>query len=907
MTHRKLQFLFLSVSIILLSNLGLAQINLGSGSKISYSTPREYEIGGVTVQGATNLDEAAIRLLSGLNTGDKIEIPGDKTADAMRKLWKQDLFSDVQLLVDRIDGNLIYLIIKIEERPRLSRFRFDGVSKSEADDIREKINLYKEKIVTENLVLSTQKKVYEYYADKGFWNAVVEVNQEADSIFSNHILMTIKVEKKKKIKIDDITFYGNKYFSDYQLKRTLKETKERSRFKPFHDLDTLGLTLWQQLWHTHKKMPSTVLYYGYDHIRVRIFKSSKYLDKNLEGDKDLIIAKYNKKGFRDARIISDTTYQSRENNINIDIELSEGHQYYFRNIKWIGNSKFSSGELTKRLGIKKGDLYDPIKLETRLYLDPAGGDISSLYMDDGYLFFQLDPVEILIGEDSIDLEIRMYEGTQATINRVSVTGNTKTNDHVVMRELYTMPGQLFSRADIIRSQQQLNALGFFDPETMNVIPSPDPATSTVDLEFQVTEKPNDQLTLQGGYGGGILVATVGVQFNNFSTRNIFKPREWNGPLPSGDGQKLGVQFNTNGRQYQSFNISFTEPWLGGRKPTSLTISSFYSFYSLGSNNRKYNKSETDQKFFDRLVHGSDAVKTYNIDRNYFQRLGITAQIGKRLKWPDNYFSAFFETSIQQYTLQNYNQFFFSTGQAYNLYGKFTISRYSADDNIFPTSGSDMKFSVQFTPIYSLFNGKDYSTLPADERFKFLEYHKWKFSWAYYTGIVGRQKKHKLVLYSKVGFGVLGLYNRQVGLVPFERFYLGGDLFSQVFNNIDSREPIGLRGYDGNGLSPNFGATLVNKYTMELRYPLVLSQSISAYGLGFAEAGNSWSNFSSFSPFEVYKSTGVGIRLFMPMFGLLGVDWAYRLDNTQGRTDFDVNDNIQRSRFHFVLGYQFGDL
>ena len=747
-------------------------------------------------------------------------------------------------------------------------------------------------------MIATKQKVYNYYADKGFLDAEVNLRQEQDSIFRTKIRLYIDVDKKKKIKIDQINVKGNSFYSDYQVRRTFKETKDRSVFKPFHDLDTLGLTLWRQVWKERKQMPITTLRYGFDHIKVRIFKSSKYLKKNFAGDKDILIAKYNQKGFRDAKVVSDSVYKSGDRSISMDLRLAEGHQYYFRNIKWIGNTKYPSSELSDRLGIQKGDIYDPQKLEARLYMDQAGGDVSSLYMDNGYLFFQLEPVEILVGIDSIDMEIRMYEGEQARINRISVSGNTKTNDHVILRELYTMPGQLFSRADIIRSQQQLNVLGFFDPESMDVRPTPDPTNGTVDIEYVVTEKPNDQLTLQGGYGGGILVATVGVQFNNFSTRNILKPKEWNGPLPTGDGQKLGINFNTNGRQYQAFNASFTEPWLGGKKPTSLTLSGFYSFFTLGANNRKYNED-------------TDGNKVFNASRAYFQRLGATAQLGKRLKWPDNYFSLVFETSAQQYTLQNYDRgFAYVTGQSYNLYGKFILSRRSIDDNIFPSMGSDMTFSGQFTPTYSYFNGKDYSNLEPSERFKFLEYHKWKFSWGYYTGLLGQQRKHKLVLYTKIGFGVLGYYNRNVGDVPFERFYLGGDPFSTTgiaLGGIDSREFISLRGYGGGGLSPTEGATLINKYTMELRYPFSLSQSFTAYGLAFAEAGNSWDGFNSYNPFEVYKSTGVGIRIFLPMFGLLGVDWAYRLDDTDNRADFNSGLNAQRSRFHFTLGYQFGDL
>lgn len=884
---------FFGLCLVLHFTQATAQVQLSSGTKTSYSHPREYEIAGVTVLGTENLDEGAIRLLSGLAVGDKIEIPSDKTSEALKKLWKQDLFSDVQLLTEKIEGNKIYLVIQIKERPRLSRFKFKGVSKSEADDIREKVNLYKEKIVTENLIISTKQKVYQFYSDKGYRAAEVNIISEADSVFKNHVFLTIDVNKRKKVKIEAISVGENSYYSDFEIKRKLKETKEKTYFHPFEDLDSLALGIWHDVWNDSRQIPITGFNHVNEHIRVRIFKSSKYIEADFKTDQEKIIAKYNQKGFRDARIAKDSVYNSGEIDIAIDLNLNEGYQYYFRSIKWIGNTKYPSDKLTEQLGIKRGDIYDPVKLESRLFMDPNGSDITSIYMDDGYLFFQLTPVEILVGKDSIDLEIRIYEGEQARIRRVTVSGNTKTNDHVVLRSLYTVPGQLFSRADIIRSQRELTVLGFFDPEQMNVIPTPDPSSGTVDIEYVVAEKPNDQLQLQGGYGGGILVATVGIQFNNFSTKNILKPKKWNGPLPTGDGQKLGLSINSNGRQYQAGNLSFTDPWLGGKKPITFSLSGFYSFFSDGA--RKYNET--------------DSGKFIRSSRMYFQRVGITSQIGKQLTWPDNYFSLIFEGSAQQYTLQNYNQFFFNTGQAYNLYLKFKLSRYSLNDNTFPTAGSDMGFSGQFTPPYSYFNGKDYSTLSAREKFKLLEYHKWKFTWDYYTTLAGR-KKRKLVLRTKVGLGVLGYYNRAAGLVPFERFYLGGDPFSTTgiaLGGIDSREFVPLRGFDGGGLSPSNGATMVSKYTMEVRYPFSTNPSAMIYGLAFAEAGNSWDSFKQYNPLDVYKSTGVGIRIFLPMFGLLGVDWAYRLSDTDNRTDFPTNANNQRTRFHFTLGYQFGDL
>ncbi len=888
----------LSFLVILISFGSMAQVRIGSSKSFSYSSPRTYEIGGVRVEGADNLDEGAIRLLSGLAVGTEIEVPGKETADAIKKLWKQDLFSDVQLLSERVEGNKIFLLIRIKERPRLSRFKFDGVSKSEADDLREKINLYKEKIVTENLVISTQNKVYAYYNEKGYRAAEVSVTQEPDSLFRNHVFMVIKVNKKKKVRIEEINVEGNEFFSEYKLRRMMKETKEKAFFRPFLDLDTLGKRIWHLTWNDRKAIPLTLARYGQDHMKIRILKTSKYLDENFEGDKDLLVAKYNQKGFRDARITSDTLYDAGENRINIDMTIDEGYRYYFRNIKWIGNTKYSSEQLSKTLGINKGDVYDPVKLEARLYMDQSGGDVTSLYMDNGYLFFQLDPVEILVRQDSIDLEIRMYEGEQARINRITVTGNTKTNDYVVLRELRTKPGQLFSRADIIRSQRELSVLGYFDPEKMNVIPTPDPSTGTVDIEYVVEEKPNDQLTLQGGYGGGILVATVGVQFNNFSTKNILKPDQWNGPLPSGDGQQLSLQFNTNGRQYQAFNFSFTEPWLGGKKPTSLTIGTFYSQFSNGA----LRFVPTNNADLNEVVWGrTKPLYVYNVNRSFFERRGISMQIGSRLKWPDDYFTALIEISAQQYTLQNQNQFFFQTGQAFNLYGKLTITRSSIDQQIFPTMGSTLKFSAQLTPPYSLLNNKDYTGLAPAQRFRWLEYHKWKFTAEHFTKLFD-----KFVLRSKVGFGMMSFYNENVGMVPFERFYLGGDMFSAFNNQLDSREIVGLRGYGASNLSPSQGATLINKYTMELRYPFVMSQSTNVFGLAFAEAGNSWVDFNGYNPLDVYRSAGLGIRIFLPMFGLLGVDWGYRLDDREARAGFPLFD-AQRSRFHFTMGMQFGDL
>lgn len=873
----KLRIIFL---LLLVSSFAFSQTRIGSKPAFSYSAPKTYEIAAIGVTGTQTLDPNAIKLLSGLSVGKEIDIPGDETAEALRKLWKQDLFSDVQIYAQKVEGRKVFLEIRIKERPRLSRFRLPGATKSEADDIRERINLFKEKIVTENLVISTRNKVYNFYAEKGFYNAAVDVVQEIDTVFKNHVILTINIKKNKKVKIDEIVVAGTNEFSRYKIRRSMKETKERSVFRPFADLDTLGRNLFSNLLRNREQIPYSVLNYVQDHIKVRIFKSSKYLPENYETDKEILIAKYNQKGYRDARITSDSVYSSGKNSVTIVMNFEEGFPYYFKNIEWIGNSKYESEKLSQILGIKRGDIYDPVKLEARLYLDPNGGDVTSLYMDDGYLFFQLDPIEILADADSINLEVRMYEGEQARIRNVSVSGNTKTNDYVIIRELRTKPGALFSRADIIRSQRELSVLGFFNAETMDVRPKPDPATSTVDLEYVVEERPNDQLTLQGGAGGGLVILTLGVQFNNFSTKNLFKPKEWNGPLPSGDGQKLGININTNGRQYQAFDISFTEPWLGGKKPTSLTVGGFYSIFTDGTSRAKENPNA-----------------------QYFERLGTSVQLGKRLNWPDNYFTLISEASFQQFQLQNYNQFIFGTGKAYNAYLRFKLVRSSIDQTIFPTLGSEITFSAQITPPYSLFSSRDYSGFSDQDKYRWLEYHKWKFTAAFYNKLVD-----KFVLYTKVGFGALGFYNRDIGSAPFERFYLGGDPFSSSIgiNGLDSREFISLRGYAGSNVAPTVGATLINKYSMELRYPFSTNPNATFYGLAFAEAGNSWLSFDSYNPLQVYKSTGLGVRIFLPMFGLLGVDWGYRLDDINRGAEFPVFD-ATRSRFHFTLGYSFGEL
>lgn len=830
---KKLLFLLFSISF---STSLFAQIQLGNDSLlIDYSNPTEYEIAGITVTGIRFLDESALKTLSGLKVGDKVKIPGDKMQKAIENLWKQGILTDVKIVANRIEGKLIFIELKLQERPRLSKFAFNGVRKGEADKLRETIQLQKGKVLSENLVITITNQVNNFFKEKGFLNVSTSIRQQKDSAEANSNIVFIEVNKGSKVKIKKINIDGNSALTDGKLKRSLKNTKEKVWWK--------------------------------------IFTTSKFREEEFVTDKEKLISKYNEKGYRDAKIVSDTVYSINSRRINIDIKVDEGNQYFFRNITFLGNTKYTSEELKKIVGINPGDVYNAKRLESALYMSEAGRDVTSLYMDDGYLFFNIDPVEVLVEGDSIDLEMRIYEGKQATINKVIVKGNTKTNDRVIMREIRTKPGQLFSRTDIIRTQRELSQLGYFNPEKLGVNPKPNPETGTVDIEYEVEEKPSDQLELSGGYGANQLVGTLGVTFNNFSARNISNWKSYS-PLPSGDGQRISVRATSNGRYYQSYNASFTEPWLGGKKPNALTVS-FYR--SIQTNGRK-KSDELRQAIF---------------------ISGVSVGLQRRLKWPDDYFTYYSGVNFQIYNLKNYRStFLFNDGTSNNFSFEQQIGRNSIDQPIYPRKGSEISLTLQLTPPYSLLNNKDYSTAEDKEKYKWIEYHKWKFNTTTYTKLIGN-----LVLYNRAQFGFLGLYNRTIGQSPFERFYLGGDGLSGF--SLDGREIVSLRGYDNNSITPedisgnNIGGTIFNKFTMELRYPMSLNPSATIYGLAFVEGGNNWLKFKEYSPFNIKRSAGVGIRIFLPMFGLLGLDYGWPFDTQPGSTEVS-----KTGQFHFTIGQQF---
>jgi outer membrane protein insertion porin family len=845
-----------------------AQISSDSSLIESIKSPKKYRIGGLKIEGTDFTDKNVVSLLSGLTVGDDINVPGDKITEAIKALWKQSIFEDIKIEQEKIIGNDIFLIIRVVERPRLSKFSFKGgVKKSDADDIRTKIRLLKERVVTDYMVGTIKNTVHDFYAEKGYYFNKVTITQVRDSSTkAPHTIVTITVDKGKKVRIQDVNIAGNTVIKDAKLRRKLKDSKPRRWYNPFN--------------------------------------SGKYLEENLEKDLPAMMEKYNAKGYRDARIIKDTVRFISDKRVVVDVTIEEGNKYYFGKFNWFGNSKYRSGQLDTVLNIQAGDVYDQSKLEQKLFMNPNGYDVTSLYMDDGYLFFNINPQESNIHNDTIDFDILMYEGKQATINKVTIKGNDKTNDHVIYREIRTRPGQLFRRSDIIRTQRELSQLGFFDPEKMNVIPTPNPADGTVDIEYTVEEKPSDQIELSGGWGGrssavasgGLgIIGTLGVTFNNFSTKNFFKGSSWR-PLPSGDGQRLSLRAQTNGIFYQSYNFSFTEPWLGGKKPNSLTLSAFHSLFTNGQK-----KTMT-----------GDEGKVLNPNRQSMSIIGGSVGFGRRLKWPDNYFNLFNNISYNYYDLKQYNAFIFSTGYANDLNFGLNLSRNSIDAPIYPKQGSNFVFSAQLTPPYSLFNDKDYTNLKSAERYKYIEYQKYKITAEWFTQLTNKKaaegkEARNLVLRTKVGYGFLAQYNNKVGFSPFERFYMGGSGISG-FQNFVAREIIALRGYQDNSVSSSVGDPICARYTSELRFPISLNPQATIFVLGFAEAGNTWTDYKKFNPFQVKRSAGFGLRVFLPMFGLLGIDYGWGFDPIIGPNGaVNTGNGSGKGQFHFTIGGALGEL
>ncbi|MFA6152341.1 MAG: POTRA domain-containing protein [Chitinophagaceae bacterium] len=865
-------------------NHAMAQIAMPGSSRTSTSIsatqpegPKEYTIGGISTSGAHFLDEDLLIAVTGLSIGKKVKLPYDESiSKAIRNLWKQELFSDVNISIDKFIDDKVFLKINVEERPRLSRWNFKGIRKGEAQELNKKLSLVKSRVLTDAAKKESIVRIKKYFEEKGFGNTQVKLRERVDSVVVNSVILTFDIEVGNKTKVNQINFSGNENASEARLKRTLKGTKEAGRISLYRADD---IAVFEDS--SKRSFGKYVRNFGFlsisktldavdPYFRPKFLKSSKFNDKKFQEDKEAIVEYYNTLGYRDASIIDDTIYTVKNGNINIDIKVSEGRRYYFGDMNWKGNTKYSNETLTKILGIKRGDIYDQELLARRIGTipDPNGQDISSLYMDDGYLYFRIDPVETSVDVDTINYEIRITEGAQATINNVTIEGNDRTNERVIRREIVTYPGSKFSRADIMMTTRRIAALGFFNPE--KTIPTPKPRPDgTVDINYSVEEKSSDQLQMSMGFGGGVsFYGQIGVTFNNFSLRNMFKPRLWD-PLPVGDGQRFAVNYSSNGVTYNSLNVSLTEPWLGGKKPNSLTTNFIYSKYSQS------------------LADGSNS---------FIKVFGGGMTLSKRVKWPDENFVLSYGVNYQNYQLQKYSGLIsdFTDGYSNNLFFKVAIQRYTLDQPTYPRSGSDISFSFQFTPPYSSFNGTDYASVGQAQKYKWIEYHKYRFKADWYKTIVGN-----MVFKFSAKMGFLGYYNPDIGLSPFERFQLGGDGLSGQ-NFFIGRDVISQRGYDVYASS----ATIFNKYVAELRYPFSLSPTTTIYGLVFADAANAWNNFSSFNPTKLNRDVGVGIRLFLPMFGLLGLDYGIGLDRYQFNPNGTGKTSLKdMSKITFMLGFE----
>ena len=838
----------------------------GKGITVDYNNPKEYIVSGISVEGNKYVSSNRIIDFTGMVEGMKLTVPGDDVSSIIDRLWFSTYFEDATIAIDSIvpTRDSAYFKISVEERPRVSAWTYSGIKSGERKEIEERVNLRRGGVFSDYVAKTATDIILRYYKEKGFLLAKVDVQPQVDSMIKGAIRVNFAIDKGKKVKIKKITFSGDISLKEGKLVRSMKKTK--------------------------------------DARLINFFSSKKFDEKEYPNDKKGLISAFNEAGYRDARIVKDTMYYIEPDRLQIDFTIDEGKKYYFRNITWTGNSVYSTDDLNNILMIRKGDVYDVVTMEHRLF---GGGkqneyDVSKLYRDQGYLFFNVQPVELNIEGDSVDVEMRIVEGKPATLNNIIINGNDLTNERVVRRQVFTRPGYLFSQTDFERSIREIASMGQFDPEAIadpatgySIIPNQ--LTNTVDLVYNVTEKPSSQLELSGGWGGNTFVATVGVSFNNFSTRRFFDKSAWR-PVPLGDAQNLAIRFQTNGTYYTSLSASFMEPWLFGKKPTSLSISAYYT----------------------RQTNSYLALGMLNNDE-FFEVYGFAAGIGNRLKWPDNYFVLYNQLSWQTYRLQNWpGSFIFDTGISHNLSYTISLSRNSTDQVIYPRQGSDFTLSLQLTPPYSLLRKKNKGVLDADgnptraaswrdvdyslqssrDRYRWIEYHKWSFKGAIYTKLVG-----DLVLMARAQFGYLGYYNRNWGYSPFEGYLVGGDGMSGY--NTYGQEVISLRGYSNYSLTPMtmtqytsqgyaYSGNVYDKFTVELRYPVVLQPQSTIFALVFLEGGNCWSDIKDFNPFQIKRSAGVGVRVFLPVVGLLGVDWGWGFDD----------DTNGRSQFHFVIGQQF---
>ena len=863
---------------------------------ISYSlTPKKYKIADIKVTGVKNYDDFVLIGFSGLSVGDEISVPGDEVTAAVKAFWKHGLFSDVKILANKIEGDSIWLEYQLKQRPRISEVNYHGIKKGEREDLEAKLGLKKGFQITPNVLDRAKILIEKFFDGKGFKNVDVNIQQKDDMAHEGEVILDIYIDKNEKTKIHRIYFEGNNALTARQLKKAMKKTNEK--FSLFND--------WK----------SSIL---------EMFSTKKFTTEEYENDKNNLISKYNEYGYRDAVLLADSVVNFNEKKVDIFLKVDEGEKYYLKDIRFVGNTKYSTDYLMAVLGMKPGEVYNQKKLNDRLSMDEDA--VSNIYFNNGYLFFNADPVEVEVENDSIALEIRIQEGPQATINRVIINGNDRLYEDIVRRELRTKPGKLFSREDLMRSVREIAQMGHFDPENMNPRPIPDPENGTVDIEYNLVSKANDQIEFSAGWGQTGVIGKLSLKFTNFSMKNFLNPKSYKGIIPQGEGQTLTLSGQTNGRYYQAYSISFLDPWFGGKRPNTLSVSAYFSKQTDISTSYLSNMYSGYNPYYygGYPYYGGYGYGGYyggyypgygygyntgsyelalNPDKSIMM-FGLAAGYGKRLNWPDDFFQFMATLNYQVYMMHDWDYFLVNNGTCHNVNLELLLQRNSIDNPLYTRSGSQFSFSVAATPPFSLFDNKDYASMSDQdpEKFKMIEYHKWKFKAKVFSPLAPLTVKRTPVLMTRAEFGFLGTYNKHKRS-PFETFYMGGDGMTG-YSSTYATETIGLRGYENGSIAGNGGYSsyglAYTRLSMELRYPFILEPSSTIYGLVFAEAGNAWTDMSNYNPFDLKRSAGVGVRIFLPMIGLMGIDWAYGFDEA----NYGSGGKRSGSNFHFIIGQEF---
>ena len=860
---------------------------------ISYSlTPKKYKIADIKVTGVKNYDDFVLIGFSGLSVGDEISVPGDEVTAAVKAFWKHGLFSDVKILANKIEGDSIWLEYQLKQRPRISEVNYHGIKKGEREDLEAKLGLKKGFQITPNVLDRAKILIEKFFDGKGFKNVDVNIQQKDDMAHEGEVILDIYIDKNEKTKIHRIYFEGNNALTARQLKKAMKKTNEK--FSLFND--------WK----------SSIL---------EMFSTKKFTTEEYENDKNNLIAKYNEHGYRDAVLLADSVVNFNEKKVDIFLKVDEGEKYYLKDIRFVGNTKYSTDDLMMVLGMKPGEVYNQKKLNDRLSMDEDA--VSNIYFNNGYLFFNADPVEVEVENDSIALEIRIQEGPQATINRVIINGNDRLYEDIVRRELRTKPGKLFSREDLMRSVREIAQMGHFDPENMNPRPIPDPENGTVDIEYNLVSKANDQIEFSAGWGQTGVIGKLSLKFANFSMKNFLNPKTYKGIIPQGEGQTLTLSGQTNGRYYQAYSISFLDPWFGGKRPNTLSVSAYFSKQTDISTSYLSNMYSGYNPYYyggypyyggyggyggyGYPYYGYGNPGSYELALNpdkSIMMFGLAAGYGKRLNWPDDFFQFMATLNYQVYMMHDWDYFLVNNGTCHNVNLELLLQRNSIDNPLYTRSGSQFSFSVAATPPFSLFDNKDYASMTDQDpdKFKMIEYHKWKFKAKVFSPLAPISVKRTPVLMTRAEFGFLGTYNKHKRS-PFETFYMGGDGMTG-YSSTYATETIGLRGYENGSIAGNGGYSsygyAYTRLSMELRYPFILEPSSTIYGLVFAEAGNAWTDMSNYNPFDLKRSAGVGVRIFLPMIGLMGIDWAYGFDEP----NYGSSGKRSGSNFHFIIGQEF---